>query len=317
MANGLIFLTACQQLAPMPFRNHAAIFWLSGTLSVLNLACSPSNSEQSAAKVAVTPSPVAALPDDVATIPKNTPQRSAKELYEKAMDVAYSAEMLSESAVSVEDWQLSLSRWQEAIALLRQIPSNNPLYAMAKPKIAEYQRNFSLAKQKSPSPRSDVLPGITLSATPEATTPDTTAAAPVAQQKATPKTTKTPTNQQVFKIPIKSRSGQTPVIDVTFNGGQVFEMIVDTGASGTVITPEMAQSLGVTPEGEVTANTASDKDVKFSTTTIESISVAGAVAKKVRVAIGGEDLEVGLLGQDFFGKYDVIIRQDVVEFHQR
>ena len=298
----------------MPFRNRAAIFWLSGTLSVLNLACSPSNSNQSVVKVAVSPSPMAAMPDDLTTIPKSTPQRSAKEIYEKAMDVAYSAELLSESAVSVEDWQLSLSRWQEAIALLRQIPSNSPLYAIAKPKIAEYQRNFSLAKQKSPSPRSDVLPGITLSATPEATTPDEITAA---KQKATPKTTKTPTNQQIFKVPIKSRSGQTPVIDVTFNNGQVFEMIVDTGASGTVITSEMAQSLGVTPEGEVTANTASDKDVKFSTTTVESISVAGAVAKKVRVAIGGEDLEIGLLGQDFFGKYDVIIRQDAVEFHQR
>lgn len=306
----------------MPFRNHAAIFWLSGTLSVLNLACSPSNSSQSAVKVAVTPTPVAALPDDVATIQNNTPQPSAKEIYEKAMDVADSAQLLNESAVSVEDWQLSLSRWQEAIALLRQIPRNSPLYAIAKPKIAEYQRNFSAAKQKSPSPRSNVLPGVTLSATPEATPKtdktDDDDDAPASEQKPTAKTPlKTTKNQQVFKVPIKSRSGQTPVIDVTFNGGQVFPMIVDTGASGTVITPEMAKSLGVMSEGEISANTASDKDVKFSTTTVESISVGGAVAKKVRVAIGGEDLEMGLLGQDFFGKYDVIIRQDVVEFHQR
>lgn len=296
----------------MPFRNHAAIFWLSGTLSVLNLACSPSNSDQSAVKVVVTPTPVATVPD-VETIPNKTAQPSAKEIYEKAMDVADSAQLLNESAVSVEDWQLSLSRWQEAIALLRQIPRNSPLYAIAKPKIAEYQRNFSAAKQKSPNPRSNVLPGITLSATPEAS-PQTDDDAPAPEQKTTLKTTK---KQQVFKVPIKSRSGQTPVIDVTFNGGQVFPMIVDTGASGTVITPEMAQSLGVISEGEISANTASDKDVKFSTTTVESISVGGAVAKKVRVAVGGEDLEMGLLGQDFFGKYDVIIRQDVVEFHQR
>ncbi|MGC1393990.1 MAG: retroviral-like aspartic protease family protein [Coleofasciculaceae cyanobacterium] len=308
MANGLIFLNIHEQLASMPFRNCAAIFWLSGTLSVLNLACSPSNSDQSV-RVAVTPSPIATIADDVETIP-NTPQPSAEEIYEKAMDVAVSAQFLNESAVSVEDWQLSLSRWQEAIALLRQIPTNSPLYAIAKPKIVEYQRNFSAAKQKSPSPRKDVLPGITLSTT-EAT-PQTDDDAPIPE----PQTTlKTP--QQVFKVPIKSRSGQTPVIEVTFNNGQVFDMIVDTGASGTVITQEMAQSLGLTVEGEITANTASDKGVKFSTTTVNSISVAGAVAKKVRVAIGGEDLEVGLLGQDFFGKYDVIIRQNVVEFHQR
>lgn len=296
----------------MPFRNRAAIFWLSGTLSVLNLACSSNNSDQSAVRVAVSPSPEAVVPD-VATIPKSTPQRSAKEIYEKATDVAYSAEMLSESGVSVEDWQLSLSRWQEAIALLRQIPSNSPLYAIAKPKIAEYQRNFNLTKQKPPRPRPDAPTGIILSATPE-----TTDEAEAPEQKPTAKTTlQTPTNQRIFKAPIKRRSGKTPVVEVTFNGGQVFEMIVDTGASGTVITSEMAQSLGVTPEGSVTADTASAQDVKFATTTVESIAVAGAVAKQVRVAIGGGGLEVGLLGQDFFGQYDVTIRQDVVEFHQR
>lgn len=297
----------------MPFRNCAAIFWLSGTLSLLNLACSPSNSNQSAVRVAVTPSPIAVIPD-VTTVAKNPPQRSAKEIYDKAMDVAVSAELLSESAVSVEDWQLSLSRWQEAIALLRQIPTNSPLYATAKPKIAEYQRNFSAAKQKSPSPGKDVIPGITLSAT-EAT-PQTDDETLTPEQKPTAKTT-LETPQQVFKVPIKSRSGRTPVIDVTFNNGQVFDMIVDTGASGTVITSKMAKSLGLTAEGQVTANTASAKNVKFDTTTVESISVGGAVAKKVRVAIGDENLEVGLLGQDFFGNYDVIIRQDVVEFHQR
>lgn len=301
----------------MSFRNRAAILWLSGTLSVIHLACSPSNSNQSSVSVAVTPTMVA-TPADLATTPKNT-AASAQKIYERAMDVAYSAESLRESAVSVEDWQLSRSRWTEAIALLRQIPASSPLYLMAKPKIAEYQRNFSQARQQPPRPRLEVPSGIILSATPEATTPEKDeATTPPNDQKATPKTTtKISTNQGVFKVPIKRRAGQTPVVDVTFNNGQVFEMIIDTGASGTVITQEMAQSLGVIPEGEVTANTASDKDVKFSTTTIESIVVAGAVASKVRVAIGGEDLEIGLLGQDFFGKYDILIRQDVVEFRQR
>ena len=95
----------------MPFRNHAAIFWLSGTLSVLNLACSPSNSSQSAVKVAVTPTPVAALPD-VAPIHNNTPQPSAQEIYEKAMHISDSAQLCNESSVSVEDWQVTLSHLQ-------------------------------------------------------------------------------------------------------------------------------------------------------------------------------------------------------------
>jgi len=36
-------------------------------------------------------------------------------------------------------------------------------------------------------------------------------------------------NQTVFQAPIKRRASGTPVINVTFNGTQQFEMIVDTG----------------------------------------------------------------------------------------
>ena len=109
----------------------------------------------------------------------------------------------------------------------------------------------------------------------------------------------------------------TPVIDVTFNGTQTFEMVVDTGASGTVITQAMAQRLGIVSDGEVKANTASAKGVKFGAGRLESIAVNGAETRNVPVAIGGPDLEIGLLGQDFFSKYDVSIKQDVIEFHSR
>jgi predicted aspartyl protease len=94
-------------------------------------------------------------------------------------------------------------------------------------------------------------------------------------------------------------------------------MIIDTGASGTVITQAMAQSLGVVPEGEVTADTASGRGIKFRTGKVQSIAVEGVVAKNVRVAIGGPDLELGLLGQDFYGNYDVWIKKNVIEFHRR
>jgi aspartyl protease family protein len=38
---------------------------------------------------------------------------------------------------------------------------------------------------------------------------------------------------QFVSIPIKNRRGNTPVIEVTFNGDQTFDMILDTGATGT------------------------------------------------------------------------------------
>ena len=302
----------------MPSCNRAAISWLLGTMSVLNVACRPissAGSSNQSPQVALSPTHVAALPNDLELAPPpQNPVLAAKDAYERALDVAYSAAMLGESAVSADDWQLSISRWMEAIALLRKVPTNSAFYALAKPKIAEYQRNLSLAKQLATSPRPDTPTGIIIATAPATPTPSPETEKPPVS-KTEPKTNRA--NPQIFSIPIKRRAGRTPVIDVTFNGKEVFEMIIDTGASGTVITQKMAQSLGVTPEGEVTADTASNKGVKFSITTVESIAVAGAVVKNVQVAIASEDLEVGLLGQDFFGNYDILIKQNVIEFHRR
>ncbi len=121
----------------------------------------------------------------------------------------------------------------------------------------------------------------------------------------------------VFTVPIKRRRGGTPVIDVTFNGRKTFEMVVDTGASSTMITRSMATTLGVIPVKSIRADTASAMGVEFPVGYVQSIAVDGAVANKVLVAIAGADQDIGLLGHDFFGNYDVTIRQNVVEFRRR
>ena len=310
----------------MPSCNRAAILLLSGTLAVMNGACSDISSSSSPNKpspsvaVSVTPTPAAkATKSKPATTSTNKPTLAAKDTYERGLDAAYSAALLGQSAVSADDWQLAIVRWQEAIALLRKVPSSSAFYALAKPKIAQYQRNLSIAQQHATLPRPSTPSGSAIATLPKpiaqpispSSTETDTPPAPTTQSK-----TNT-ANPGVFKVPIKRRAGRTPVLEVTFNGGQVFEMILDTGASGTVITQEMAQSLGVVPEGEVTADTASGKAIKFATGRVRSIAVPGVVAKNVRVAIGGDSLELGLLGQDFFANYDVWIRQDVVEFHRR
>ncbi|MCL2932026.1 MAG: retroviral-like aspartic protease family protein, partial [Trichodesmium sp. MAG_R03] len=52
----------------------------------------------------------------------------------------------------------------------------------------------------------------------------------------------------IYQIPIKGRSpGGTLLIDVTFNGNQTYPMVLDTGASDTLITQEMAKTLKVIP----------------------------------------------------------------------
>ena len=308
----------------MPSLDRAAILLLSGTLALINVGCSQVNSlwsfnEQPEPVASLTPSTADEPADDPEPVPTpiSQPPLSAKDTYERGLDAAYSAASLGQSAQSPEDWQLVMIRWQEAIKLLKGVPSSSPYHAIAQSKIAEYQRNLGIAQQQASRPSG---PSRTIVATAPGTvalplTPSPSKT-PVTPGAATPSKTNT-ANPQVIKVSIKRRAGQTPVIDVTFNGGQTFEMIIDTGASGTVITQAMAQSLGVVREGEVTANTASGKGIKFSTGKVESIAVEGIVAKDVRVAIGGPDLELGLLGQDFLGNYDVWIRKDVVEFHQR
>jgi predicted aspartyl protease len=123
-------------------------------------------------------------------------------------------------------------------------------------------------------------------------------------------------NQKVFQAKIKRRAGGTPVIDVVFNGNKTFEMIVDTGASGTLITQRMATALGVRRVGTARAGIADGSIVEFPIGVVRSIRVGGAAIQNVEVAIARQ-MEIGLLGHDFFGNYDVKIKKDVVEFYVR
>lgn len=120
----------------------------------------------------------------------------------------------------------------------------------------------------------------------------------------------------VYQAQIIRRQAGIPVIEVTFNENQTFEMLVDTGASGTAITPAMAEALGVIPTGRGTADTPSQRNAEFQIGSVQSIGVGGAKQLNVPVAIAPA-LETGLLGQDFFGRYDVTIKEDVIEFRER
>lgn len=120
----------------------------------------------------------------------------------------------------------------------------------------------------------------------------------------------------VFESPIKRRQNGIPVIEVSFNNQETVEMMVDTGASATVLPPEVAKRLGIEPEGKVRANTPSDKKAEFLAGRVESINAGGAIAQDVVVIIAPA-LSMGLLGQNFFGRYDVSIQEDVVQFRDR
>jgi aspartyl protease family protein len=119
-----------------------------------------------------------------------------------------------------------------------------------------------------------------------------------------------------FQARIKRRLSGIPVIDVTFNGNRTYEMIVDTGASGTLITQAMASALRVPIIGRVESSIADGSTVVFPVGQLRSMAVSGAEVQNVRVAIAAR-MDIGLLGHDFFSNYDVKIKRDVVEFYPR
>ena len=134
---------------------------------------------------------------------------------------------------------------------------------------------------------------------------------------ADPKTAVAPLSTPgVYQAKIIRKQGGIPVILVIFNDQTPFEMLVDTGASGTVITSMMAEQLGVTPTGRGKADTPSQKGVEFEIGLIQTLNVAGAIKNNLTVAIAPA-LDVGLLGQNFLSGYDVTIKEDVVEFRAR
>ena len=316
---------------PKSSRSDVALLVLSGTLALVSAACSSSNFFSGIGKPASTPSAPTAEPVNLAESPlqplapasptsgapdsqpkSQSTSTSTVDPYELALDQAASAFNISESAQSQEDWKLVASRWQAAVALMKAVPTSSPYKKLTKTKIPEYQRNLVYATRRAASSPANVEPEpetVVVIAPKAATT--ATSVSPSPPKRVSVQSAKT---QQVFQAPIKRRAGGTPVIDVTFNGNQTFEMIVDTGASGVAITPKMAAALGVVPTDKIRVDTASARGVEIPIGAVKSIEVNGAVVKDIRVAIAGPDLETGLLGQEFFGNYDVTFKQDVIEF---
>jgi clan AA aspartic protease (TIGR02281 family) len=310
------------------------LFLLTGILGLMGTACSslpPTKLHTEQTQLAIEESP----PPQKAPLQPAEPDR-----FELALDKASGALTIGQSAQSAEDWRLITMQWNEAIALMQSVPVHSPHKAIAQKKIIQYRHNLKYAQQQ-------VIRLLQPRPTPVATVP--IPPFPIVREPRYPLRTPFPITREprfpiqaplpiirkprypqqappllaiptsgVFQAAIKNRHGGTPVIDVIFNGGEQFEMIVDTGASGTVITQEMASALGVVPIGKARANTASDRDVEFAVGKVRSIEVGGAVINNVPVAIApAANLDMGLLGQDFFSNYDVTIKRDVVEFRSR
>lgn len=295
--------------------SNAMLLMLTSVVALGSTACSRTTT----IKVATESTEVAAVasPASVASPVKpltttQSPTATARaDAYKLALEKADSAGNIATSAQSQDDWNLVVSRWQQAIQLMRSIPKSSPYRSTAQTKLTQYQRNLAAAKKQAARAGVGEIvadTGVLPMAPRSYSTFDNKPAAVI---------TKPPSASSVYVARIKRRAGGTPIIDVTFNGNRTFEMIVDTGASGTVITSEMASALGLGVVGKARVNTASEKGVEVPLSYLDSIAVGRAVVKGVVVAIGNSALDIGLLGHDFFADYDVTVKRDVVEFRQR
>ncbi|WP_264322978.1 retropepsin-like aspartic protease [Romeriopsis navalis] len=215
--------------------------------------------------------------------------------YQKSLDRADSARSISQSATNPDDWKLAASRWQQAIKLLRQVPKSDVNHKYVAKHLAAFQQGLEMAQVRSQGRKIQGTLKPAISSTKRIEPVDLIAPAG--------------SNSRNFQVPIRARRDRIPVIDVSFNGGRRFPMMVDTGASGTMITQAMADSLGIEEAGSAAIMTPAGRS-STGYGFVGQINVGSKSIYNVPVTIG----PVALLGHDFFGDCDVAFRQDVIEF---
>ncbi|MEQ8540314.1 MAG: hypothetical protein RIB93_23025 [Coleofasciculus sp. D1-CHI-01] len=203
---------------------------ITATLLALATGCSQVESPPPTAQPNTPATPIPASPTSVSS-PATSPEPDP---FSQALDTAMSAATITQSAVSPDDWNLVVNRWQEAIALLEKTPSSHPKKQLASQKIDQYQRNLAYAKEQSvkrsqpkPSPKIIVAsqPSVTTSSSqpqtqspqPPATTPSSQ---PQAQSPQSPATT--PSSQPQAQSP---QPRQSPAISANVALAQHLQQI--------------------------------------------------------------------------------------------
>ncbi|MEL6352219.1 MAG: retropepsin-like aspartic protease [Cyanobacteria bacterium J06627_28] len=218
--------------------------------------------------------------------------------YNEGINLASSADALSQSAFSPDDWGLIVSRWQRAAQQMGQVAPGTANYEEAQAKSANYTQRAEAAQAQIAELQT--ITYVPLPASARRTAPPAATSQPAATSSSSDD------SQQRVRVPIVRRLHGTPVVRVTFNGVREYEMILDTGASRTLITRPMADDLGVVTIDRMIASTASAAEVTFEVGQLSSMSLGGITLNDARVSIG-ETVDVGLLGNDFFRGYDVNI----------
>jgi predicted aspartyl protease len=235
----------------------------------------------------VTAAPVAMMP----VAPSVQPSlMAAVDTYPQAIDTAAAARSISQSAITKEDWSLVVNQWQDAVKLIQSVPKTSVNYKLATQVLPQYQQSLSQARQKSATFK-EPIQKIDTSLTPVE-------------------------NSRSFSIPIVKKLDGIPVIEVTFNGQHKFQMLMDTGASRTLLTRAMANQMQLQASGKTSAKTASGIS-EFDIVQLQSVEFGQGLTSNISVSVGQDELNYGLLGHDVYKGYDITLKEDVILFNKR
>jgi clan AA aspartic protease (TIGR02281 family) len=229
---------------------------------------------------AVSASPAPALPNYV-------------EVYQQALNRADAANAIGQSATSKDDWSLVAHNLEESVQMLKSIEPNSSQHILAAKVLPKYEQQLDSAKRKA-------VNFVSKSAQPAVVTSTQAAVLP---------------QRESFSIPIREKLSGVPVVEVTMDGQKV-PMLLDTGASHTLITQSVAKRLKVQVEGVSQSETANGT-ATFDIGTIDKIKFGAAEVHDIRVAIGQDDLLYGLLGHDVYDGYDITFKENSIEFRKR
>ncbi|MEG5035011.1 hypothetical protein [Microcoleus sp. AT3-D2] len=103
----------------------------------------PASPASKAAPTAAAPaSPAPASPAPKAAAPK-------PDSWREAVNTAQKAAISAQKAQSQDEWIAVASEWQQAVKLMRAVPSTSPNYQKAQQKAAEYQANLIVANRRA------------------------------------------------------------------------------------------------------------------------------------------------------------------------
>lgn len=264
--------------------------------------------------------PQAVIPDAVPEPAASSAANSTA--YQDAVNLAAGALTLKQQATSLDDWSLIVGRWQQAIDKLGLVADGDPNHGQAQAKLTDYQQHLAQAQQRlktlqQPPPDIPIVRD-------RAGTAARGGTAPTPSPQTVPQTApQTPAGAAPIAnagsinsvVPIIERRGGTPVIDVRVNG-KAYPMILDTGASHTHLPRAMANELGLQILGQAAVATASNSNAVVDVGVVDSIQVGNIQRADMPVSIG-DAIPIGLLGNDVYENYDVILQVASVEFRPR